>query len=242
MSIVLQCASWFKHTPRHHQSDTCERWILERVFGTLSLLSLAGAATSTKVLSRLSWQNPSFVATKVCLSEQNFCHDKIVCHNKTFVGTNRCLSWQAYFCHDRRHVLSWQTCVCCDKSFIAIKKNSANKHKLFCDKTYATGIILSQQKVCFVTTKLLSWQKLYLWQLPPVIHFKSADITETVKGICIVYINSRRVVFDSSIDRNESNHSPKTLTASRAWMPWLHSPRSHWGWFSLQREVQQCKH
>ena len=41
--------------------------------------------------TRLSWQNTSFVATKVCLSQQNFCHNKIM-----FVVT-KVLSWQNIF-------------------------------------------------------------------------------------------------------------------------------------------------
>ena len=103
-------------------------------------LLLAGAATSiifvtTKVLSwqtRLSWQNMSFVATKVCLS---CCRDKnfVCCGKIMFVATNTCSSWgflllwQAYFCHNKRPVLSWQTRVCLnkrvchDKTFVVTK-------------------------------------------------------------------------------------------------------------------------
>ena len=58
----------------------------------------------------------TFVVTKLCLSRQNFCHDK------------NTLSRQTYFCRDKRHVLSltntclsWQTCVCRDKTFVATK-------------------------------------------------------------------------------------------------------------------------
>ena len=32
----------------------------------------------------------SFVATKVCLPRQNFCRDKKICRDKTFVATNIC--------------------------------------------------------------------------------------------------------------------------------------------------------
>ena len=84
----------------------------------------------------LSRQNKSFVTTKVCLSWQNICLDifltNICCdkHNfvkhmfvmtyfsqqifywdkNIFVMTN-VLSWQPHFCCNRRHVLSWQTCL-----------------------------------------------------------------------------------------------------------------------------------
>ena len=67
----------------------------------------------------LSWQKVSFVATEVCLLWQNFCHDKqrYACHKKSFVATKifchdkhnfvttKLLSWQAYFCHNKRRVL-----------------------------------------------------------------------------------------------------------------------------------------
>ena len=50
----------------------------------------------------LSWQ--IFVVTNIFFS-----------HDKSFV------SWQAYFCHDKRCVSSQQTHVCCDKTFVVTK-------------------------------------------------------------------------------------------------------------------------
>ena len=72
-----------------------------------------------------------FVATKVCLSQPNICQDRIVLSRQVFVMTNvslqqkhkfvtaKLLSRQAYFCHNKRHVLSGQTntCFCRDKTF-----------------------------------------------------------------------------------------------------------------------------
>ena len=55
----------------------------------------------------LSWQ--IFVATKVLLRQTYFWR------NKSYVATNILLSRQAYFCCDKRRVLSWQTRVCSDK-------------------------------------------------------------------------------------------------------------------------------
>ena len=95
-------------------------------------------------------KNTSFVPTKVCLLQQNFCcdkhnfvitkvllqqayvcHDKhvfvvtkhVFCHNESMlVTTNRkVLSWQAYFCHDKRRVLSQQTHACHDKAIVVTK-------------------------------------------------------------------------------------------------------------------------
>ena len=67
------------------------------------------------------------------------------------------LLWQTYVCHDKTHFLSRQKYACCDKTFVV------------------TNLCLSQQKnlllpKIIVTTKCLLQQKLYLWQLPPVIY------------------------------------------------------------------------
>ena len=55
-----------------------------------------------------------FVTTKVCLSQQNFCHNKnfvatsiLLSQQKTcFVATNRCLSWKTGVCHDKTFVMT----------------------------------------------------------------------------------------------------------------------------------------
>ena len=78
-------------------------------------VSLVGAATSiTFVATKLFWddhtntclsqQSTSFVMTKICLSQQNFC-----CNKHEFV-TTKVLLQQAYFCCNKRCVLLWQTC------------------------------------------------------------------------------------------------------------------------------------
>ena len=68
-----------------------------------------------------------------------------------------------HFCCDKqlfvvtKHLLSWQNNACCSKTFVT------------------ASILLSRQKTCLVTTnasdttKLLSWQKWHLWQLPQMI-------------------------------------------------------------------------
>ena len=105
--------------------------------------------TSVATSMCLSWQNTSFVVTKVRLLRQNFCCNKITfvttkyfCRNKTVVATNICRNknvlWQAYFCHDKRH-----------------------------------------EKQVLVTTKLSSWQKWYLWQLPPIISLNYTKLTNS---------------------------------------------------------------
>ena len=59
--------------------------------------------------------------TKLLLWQNYVCHDKSfivtdICHNKHMFLVTKAFSQQAYFCWDKRHVLSWQTHVCCDKS------------------------------------------------------------------------------------------------------------------------------
>ena len=86
-------------------------------------LSLVGAATSI-----------IFVTTKVLLQQTHVCWDKHV-----FVMTQQviCLSWQTCVCHDKTGCLLWQ------------KYDGHNK-------TFVTTKHLSQQNIC--CDKYLSWQ------------------------------------------------------------------------------------
>ena len=93
-----------------------------------------------------------FVATKVWLLRQNICRDKHFFVKKhVFVATKHVLSRKIKLknaCRDK-NILSRQSHVC-----------------------FATNIILSRQNTCFLATctrnTCLSRQKLYLWQLPPM--------------------------------------------------------------------------
>ena len=68
----------------------------------------------------LSWQNTAFVMTDTCLSRQIFVATKVLLWPKYFA--TKVLSQQAYFCHDKRCVLSQQTCACCDKHVFVVTK------------------------------------------------------------------------------------------------------------------------
>ena len=150
-----------------------DEWISEFVLSSWHLncfirrscgISLAGAATSiifvvTNMYLCLSWQNTSFVMTKVCLPRQNVCHDKIMfvgtkvlLRQKTcyvFVVTKISLSGQNYVVTE---ICLLQQKFCCDKhSFVMIKD-------MFCC-----------DKHVFVETKLSWRRKWYLWQLLPMI-------------------------------------------------------------------------
>ena len=81
----------------------------------------------------LSQQNKSFVTTKnmlittkrlsqqTCVSWQIFAMTKVLSGQKYFVTTNIVLLQRAYFCHKKRCVLSWQTHVCCNRTFVTTK-------------------------------------------------------------------------------------------------------------------------
>ena len=109
----------------------------------------------------LSWQ--IFVATNTCLSNQKFCHNK-----HTFVMT------KDVFCHDK-HVLVMTK--------VSLSRQKVCRDKRVCCNKYlssfvTTSIHLSQQKpYAFVMTKLLLWQKWYLWQLLPMTRMKLNELS-----------------------------------------------------------------
>ena len=86
------------------------------------------------------------------------CYKYQFCRDKSFVTTNTCLSPQTRVYRDKTRLLSQQKYDCRDKIMFVAKK-------YFC--FVATNIC--HDKHVFVATKVLSRQKLYLWQLAPVI-------------------------------------------------------------------------
>ena len=101
------------------------------------------------LLSRQKYacREKTFVATKLCLSWQNiFVATKRL--SQIFVTTNvfvttKVLWWQAYFCRDKRHVLSWQICVCHNKSKLFVTKVLSQQNYVCCDKSFvATKMML----------------------------------------------------------------------------------------------------
>ena len=113
------------------------------------------------------------------------CHKYNFCHNKSFVVTNRCLSWQNTSFVMTKICLSWQKYACRDKSFVTTKlcllrwtclswqNFCCNKHNFV-----TTNVLLRQAYLChdqhmfvmiikksFVATKVcLSQQNLLLRQ------------------------------------------------------------------------------
>ena len=115
----------------------------------------------------LLWQKMCFGATKTCLSRQ-----KWACRDKSFVVTKLCLllqifvvtkllSWQkdakAYFCHDKRCVLSRPKHVCHDKSKLVVTKVLSWQNYVCCYK-YLSWQNFCCNKSMFLATKVLSWQ------------------------------------------------------------------------------------
>ena len=94
-----------------------------------------------------------FVATNTCFSRQN---TYIVATKECLSRQNIILSRQAYFCRDK-HVFDEQY-ACCDKIFCC------DKHNLV-----ATKVLSRQVYFCRDTRRVLSRQKLYSRQLPPMI-------------------------------------------------------------------------
>ena len=92
-----------------------------------------------------------------------------------------CLSRQTCVRHDKTRLLSRRKYACRDKGFLATKL-CATKRLSF----VATSILLPRQKTCFVATKHLSQQKLYFWQLPPVIVYKFLHSKTDSSGVSLV--------------------------------------------------------
>ena len=90
-----------------------------------------------------------FVATKVCLPRQKFClcRDKIFLLRQMFAATNTCLSPYAYFCRDKRRVLSRRIRVCRDKSMLIGTK---------------MNFVVTIQKICRNERRVLWRQKMIL--------------------------------------------------------------------------------
>ena len=68
----------------------------------------------------LSWQK------RVCCGKSKLVVAKLFCNKHNFVAINcfvttKVLLQQAYFNHNKRCVLSWQTCVCHNKTFVTTK-------------------------------------------------------------------------------------------------------------------------
>ena len=148
---------------------------------------------TTKLLSRQAYfchDKHVFVATK-----HIFCHDKsMLLHTfvatkvlslQIFVATNIILtrqahlSWQTRFCRDKTHLLSQQKYACRDKKKLSRQTQILVATKVWSWQKYsvatklrlsvATKVLLRQAYWGCDKTRLLSRQKLYFWQLPPMI-------------------------------------------------------------------------
>ena len=126
----------------------------------------------------------NFVATSILLSRQiRICRGKTrLLRDKSMLAASKPLSRQNYVCRDKRFVATKEnTYFVATKICLSRENICRDKHVLLRQIFVATNIILSRQTrlssqkkyACcdktFVATKLcLSWQKWYLWQLPPM--------------------------------------------------------------------------
>ena len=127
-------------------------------------------------------RNIIFVATQVLSRQTCVCHDKTrllsqqkyACCDKTFVSTKN------YVCHDKTFVATklclYATNICHDKSFVTTKIFLRDKHNFVATKLVSQHAYFCRDKRRVLSRqtrvsrdKLLSRQKLYLWQLPPMI-------------------------------------------------------------------------
>ena len=116
------------YRPRAVQ-DVRTTWILSLVGAAVSIMSVATNRgllwQNTRFVTTKVCCNKTFVATKLCLLRQNiFVATKVLSRQisvtpNMFV-TTKVVSWQAYFCHNKRCVLSWQI-HSCSKTFVMTK-------------------------------------------------------------------------------------------------------------------------
>ena len=125
-----------------------------------NILSLAGAATSIIFVATY------LVVTKLCLSRRNIFVAAKRLLRQIFFAT-KVIFRQENFCCDKSMLvvtkhLSWQTRVCQDKQNFC-----HDKHTFVAKK----DILCSHKHVFVAINTCLSRQKIYLWQLPPMIGF-----------------------------------------------------------------------
>ena len=113
----------------------------------------------------------SSVVTNMCLVQQKSLSGQtiFVVTNKSFVTTSILLLQQAYFCCDKRHVLSQQTHICHDKIKHVVTKVLSQLNYICCNKSchnknmFVAKKVLSRRKTCFVVTSIcLSQQNIYV--------------------------------------------------------------------------------
>ena len=150
-----------------------------------------------------TYQLPSRVAHQELRKENQItiiggsCHKYHICRDKVLLQ-------QAHVraCRDNTRLLSKQKHACHNKTFVTTKYFCFNKtfvatNIILSQRFVTTNTCLSQQNTSFVATKLckylLSWQKWYLWQLPPMINNRPEipDRSRTT-GIPCLYRGGRK--------------------------------------------------
>ena len=95
------------------------------------------------------------------------------------------MSWQAYFCHNKRHVLSQQTRVCHDKSMLVATKVLSQQNYVWCDKYLSRQTHVCRDKHNFVATSIfLSQPKMILMAAPTRVHARLYSENKPESEVC----------------------------------------------------------
>ena len=235
------CLSW----------QTCVCY--DKSFVVTKLILVASPASDTLLLWQIFAAKNNFVAThfvttKVCLSGQNFCCDKILCCYKyllqqgsylswqkmcfvmtqPFVMTNMCLSWQK-FCCDKT-----DTCGISRQWYTFVVTNICSEFFFFATRFVTTKVCLSGQNFCcdkilccykylLQQGSYLSWQKMCFVMTQP---FVMTNMCLSWQKFCCDKTDTCGISCQwyTSAAR-KCLHSPKTPTSVYrsifSWMDWM---------------------
>ena len=124
-------------------------------------------------------RDKSMLATTTKLSQQNYvCHEKIFLLRQNFCH-DKYLSQKTYVCHDKHMFVMTKDVFCRVKHVVVMTKVSLLGQNYVCHDKYLSCLICHDRHDFVKTkdmfmTKVLSWQKWYLRQLPPVLTISCA--------------------------------------------------------------------
>ena len=181
----------------------------------------------------LSWQNTSFVVTKVCLSQQNFCHDKRIlsqqqyCCNKlttSFVMTKHIfchkksmLVMTKLFFHGKHTFVVTKDMFCHDKSFLS-------RHKLVATPARDTCVHVEMTPVCVCRTAMKTWMHVCTAEVADVFHLY---LCGRRTGVCRTAMRISMRSWWTAVWRRAS-HCCWTVAPSPWLRSWITSPKKRY--------------
>ena len=133
-------------------------------------------------------------------------------------------------------VLSWQTHVCCDKTcqkkvqtYFCHDKTCVTRNIILLQQMLSQQVYFCRNKHMFVATNILSWQKLYLWQLLPTSDSLDCSVVVSdLQGLLqsqILATAPHNLVYEKTRkgrQREEDRKSQKMSNNTRdVWTTWL---------------------